>query len=172
MTRYAAFLRGVNVGSGNRIAMAQLRATAERLGYAEVGTYINSGNLVFTTTGTDRRVSETLSAAIRQDFGLDIDVAVRTADEVRAVLAANPYPDGDPSRVTVGFLMQPPAAEAEERMAAVADEPYTFAGTEVWVNYTRGQAHSKLAVQFSRIIGVSATVRNVRTVGKVVELLG
>lgn len=170
LTQYAAFLRGINLGPSNKIAMPALRATAERLGYTEVRTYINSGNLVFTSQGDDQGLSEAIHEAIRQDFGLEIDVAVRTADELRAVLAGNPYPEGDPSRVTVAFLMRPAPADAEQRVAAVADEPYTFAGREVWVNYTKGQASSKLAAQFSRVIGVSATVRNVRTVGKVVEL--
>jgi len=171
MTSYAAFLRGINVGSANRIAMPALRATAERLGYLDVRTYINSGNLLFRTSGGDDvGLSDAIHSAIRHDFGLTIDVAVRTAEELQVILDGNPYPDGDPSRVTVAFLTGPPPPGAEQRMAAVANEPYALAGTEVWVHYTGGQATSVLAAQFSRIIGVSATVRNVRTVGKVVQL--
>jgi uncharacterized protein (DUF1697 family) len=171
MDRYAAFLRGINLGPSNKIAMPALRDLAERLGYTEVRTYINSGNLIFTAAGSDRQLSEAIHQGIRHDFGLDIDVAVRTGDQLRDVLAGNPYPDGDPSRVTVAFLVGPPPADVEQRLAAVADEPYVCADREVWVNYTRGQAGSRLAAQFSRVVGVSATVRNVRTLAKVVDLL-
>lgn len=171
MNRYAAFLRGVNLGSANKVAMPALRAMAEGLGYAEVRTYINSGNLLFTTTGDDVGLSEAIGQAIQQTFGRRIDVAVRSADELREILSGNPYPDGDPSQVTVAFLSGEPPPGAERRVAAIAEEPFIIAGSEVWVHYTHGQAGSKLAAQFSRVIGVSATVRNVRTVAKVVDLL-
>lgn len=171
MTRYAAFLRGINVGSANRIAMPALRATAERLGYTEVRTHINSGNVMFTATGSEVLLTTALSQAIFEDFGRKIDVAVRTAEQLRHILAGNPYPAGDPSRVIVAFLTAEPPSSAPERMAAVADVPFTLAGTEVWVNYVNGLADSKLAAQFSRIVGVSSTVRNVRTVAKVLELM-
>jgi uncharacterized protein (DUF1697 family) len=171
MTTYVAFLRAINLGSTNKIAMPALRATAERLGYTDVRTYINSGNLLFSATADDAGLEAVISRAIEADFGLQIDVAVRSAEQLRSILADNPYPDGDPSRVTVAFLIGPPPPDVGQRLAAVADEPYTVAGREVWVNYTRGQGRSKLAAQFGRVIGASATVRNVRTVSKVVEML-
>jgi uncharacterized protein (DUF1697 family) len=171
MTRYVALLRGINLGPTNKVAMPQLRAMAEGLGYTDVRTYINSGNLLFATEDDQAGLGEAIRRAISAEFGLTIDVAVRTADELRAIVAGNPYPDGDPSRVTVAFLVGPLPAEAVQRLAAVADEPYTIAGREVWVDYTHGQAGSKLAAQFSRIIGASTTVRNLRTVTKVAELL-
>lgn len=170
MTTYAAFLRAINLGSTNKIAMSALRATAERIGYADVRTYINSGNLVFATEDDEAGLEEAISQAIAADFGLQIDVAVRSADRLRDLVAANPYPDGDPSRVTVAFLIGTPAADAEQRLAAVADEPFTISGSEVWVNYTSGQAGSKLGAQFSRLIGASCTIRTLRTVTKVAEL--
>lgn len=173
LTRYAAFLRGINVGTGNRVAMPQLRTMAEELGYADVTTYINSGNLVFSATADPAKLSSDLRRAISTTFGLSIDVAVRSQDQLRRILAGNPYPAGELGQVTVALLTGPPAADAADRLAAVATEhePYTVAGEEIWVNYSHGLAGSKLAVQFSRIIGVSATVRNVRTLGKVAELL-
>ncbi|HYP44518.1 MAG TPA: DUF1697 domain-containing protein [Propionibacteriaceae bacterium] len=171
MTRYASFLRGVNLGPSNKIAMPALRAMAERLGYSDVRTYINSGNLLFSTDADRAGLGLDIRRAIEAEFGLSIDVAVRTAEELRAIVASNPYPGGDPSRVTVAFLIGLPPADAEQRLAAVADEPYTIAGSEVWVNYTGGQAGSKLAAQFSRIMGASSTVRNLRTVSRVAQML-
>ena len=174
MTRYAAFLRAINLGSTNKIAMPALRALAEGLGYSEVRTYINSGNLLLQTTGTDQEVADALQQAIAAELGLEIDVAVRTEDELRTLLADNPFPDGHPSQVTVAFLTGPPPAGAQERIAALAGdgEPFVVSGREIWVNYTGGQGTSKLAAQFNRAVGVSSTVRNVRTVAKVVDLFG
>ena len=172
MTRYVAFLRGVNLGPTNKVAMPRLRAMAEELGYREVRSYINSGNLLFRATGTDLELTEALEQAITAEFGLRIDVAVRTEAQLRTLLEQNPFPDGDPSRVTVAFLTRRPPPEAEQRVAALAggQEPFVFAGLEVWVNYRQGQGNSKLAAQFAKAVGVSSTVRNLRTVTKVVEL--
>lgn len=174
MTSYAAFLRAINLGPTNKVSMPRLRALAEELGYGEVRTYINSGNLLFTATGTDLELTEALERAITVEFGLRIDVAVRTTDRLRALLRQNPFPDGDPSQVTVAFLTGPPAAEAEQRVAALAttQESFVFSGSEVWVNYRQGLGTSKLALQFTKAVGVSATVRNLRTVAKVVDLFG
>lgn len=172
MTGYAAFLRGINVGKGNRVAMPRLRTMVEDLGYGEVATYINSGNLLFSATADQAEIRSALSGAITDTFGISIDVAVRSEDQLRDILAGNPYPDGDPSQVTVALLTGPPASTAAAKVAAIATEheAYTFAGDEIWVNYSQGLARSKLAVQFSKIIGVSATVRNVRTLAHVVDL--
>lgn len=173
MTRYAAFLRAVNLGSTNKVAMPRLRSMAEALGYTGVRTYINSGNLLFSAAGTADELTQALEQAIRDEFDLRIDVAVRTEAQLRALLESNPFPDGEPSQVTVAFLTRPPPPEAEQRVGALAgdQEQVVFSGLEVWVNYTQGQGTSKLAAQFNKAVGVSSTVRTVRTVTKVVELL-
>ena len=171
-TRYVAFLRGINVGGRNTVSMPQLRALAEGLGHTEVRTYINSGNLLLSSTAGPAELTEGLERALSDELGLSIDVAVRSVDQLRAVLADNPYPEGNPSQVTVAFLTGPAPEGAEQRVAAVAaeHERFTLTGSEVWVDYGDGLAHSKLAAQFIRVLGVSATVRNVRTVGKVLAL--
>ena len=152
--------------------MPQLRGLAEELGYAEVRTYINSGNLIFTSGKRPATLEQEISAAIQSSIGRAVDVVVRTPAQLKKVLAANPYPDGNPSQVTVAFLTQAAPTGAEDKVAAVAkdDEPFTFAGQEVYVHYSRGIGNSKLAERFSAIIGVSSTVRNIRTVQKVLEL--
>lgn len=172
VTRYVALLRGINVGTAKRVAMPALRAMATDLGYAEVASHINSGNLLLSSDEDADTVRGRLEDGIEATFGLHADVVVRTAAQLAEIVAANPFPDGDPSQVTVAFLAGPPKADAEERVAALAapDEPYHFAGLEVWVLYGRGQAASKLAPKFSTLLGVSATVRNQRTVAKLVDL--
>jgi uncharacterized protein (DUF1697 family) len=171
---YLAFLRGVNLGPTNKISMPQLRAMAEDLGYTDVATYINSGNLIISSAKNAATVEREISDAIKKTFGRSIDVTVRTPAQLKKILAENPYPDGNPSQVTVAFLTKMPAADAKEKVAAVAKdyEPFTFSGQQVYVNYSKGIGRSKLAEKFSDIIGVSSTVRNIRTVEKVLALCG
>ena len=172
MARYVAFLRGINLGSTNKVSMPRLRELTEGLGYTNVLTYINSGNLILTATDPATTIEQRLAGAIRDELGLKVDVAVRTPARLATIVAENPFPDGDPGYVTVAFLTEAAPAEAKRRVAEVATEaePFVFAGQEVYVHYTPGQARSKLAAKFSDILGVSATVRNFRTVTKVLEL--
>src|SRR5215211_1769316 len=174
MTTYVAFLRGINLGPTNKIAMPELRKMAEDLGYTGVATYINSGNLILQTSKKAAAVEGALAKAIKDRFGLNIDVTVRTQAELQKVVAGNPYPDGNPSQVTVAFLTEAPGPQAKKQVAdfAAEHEPFTFADREVYVNYSQGLGRSKLAEKFSSIIGVSSTVRNIRTVGKLVEMCG
>jgi uncharacterized protein (DUF1697 family) len=171
---YVTFLRGVNLGPTNKISMPELRAMPEGLGYTDVATYINSGNLIISSTKKAATVEREISDAIKETFGRPIDVTVRTPAQPDKILAENPYPDGNPSQVTVAFLTKTPAAEAKDKLAAVAKdyEPFTFFGQQVYVNYSKGIGRSKLAEKFSDIIGVSSTVRNIRTVQKVLALCG
>jgi uncharacterized protein (DUF1697 family) len=172
MTTCVAFLRGINLGSTNKISMAELRSMAEELGYTDVATYINSGNLILHTAKKATAVERELTKAISDKFGHKIDVAVRTLAELEKILAENPFPDGNPSQVTVAFLTKAAPAEAKDKLAAIAAdyEPFQFAGKNVYVHYAQGLGRSKLAEKFSSIIKVSSTVRNIRTVEKVIDL--
>ena len=172
MGTYVAFLRGINLGPTNKISMPALRELAADLGYTEVRTYINSGNLIFSSTKTSATLEREISAAIKSTIGHSIDVAVRTPAQLKKVVANNPYPEGNPSQVTVAFLTKASGPDAEQKVAAIAKdyEPFTFAGKEVYVHYSHGLGTSKLAERFSAIIGVSATVRNIRTVEKIIAL--
>ena len=94
---------------------------------------------------------------------------MRTPARLATIVAENPYPDGSPSQVTVAFLTKaaPPESKARVAAAATENEPFTFSGQEVYVHYRDGLGRSKLAREFSAIIGVSATVRNLNTLDKI-----
>ena len=171
---YVAFLRGVNLGPHNKISMPELRTMAEGLGYTAVATYINSGNLIINSPKSAATVEQEISKAIKNTFGHTIDVTVRTPAQLETILSENPYPDGNPSQVTVAFLTKAPHSDAKDKVAAIAKdyEPFRFSGQQVYVNYSQGLGKSKLAEKFSAIIGVSSTVRNIRTVEKVLALCG
>lgn len=170
MTTYVAFLRGVNLGPHRSVSMPRLAELGRELGYDDVWTYVNSGNLALTTDRTADVVAREVSDALHREYGTSVDVAVRSAEQLRTVLDADPFPDGSPSRVTVAFLTGPAPDGVEERIAKVATaaEPFRVVGREVWVHYGDGQARSKLGAGFSRIVGVSATTRTVGTVSKIV----
>jgi uncharacterized protein (DUF1697 family) len=171
VTAYAALLRGVNVG-GAKVAMSDLRRVAEGLGYGDVATYINSGNLLFASTRQPATLRGELQRGIRDELGLSVDVMVRSLPRLQQVLAANPYPDGDPGRVAIAFLSQEAPAGADAALAAVAvDEPFTIAGDHIYVHFTHGLGRSKLGQRLSALVGCSATVRNLRTVTRLVDLL-
>jgi uncharacterized protein (DUF1697 family) len=172
MTTYVALLRGINVGTAKRVAMPALRQLATGLGYSGVRTHINSGNLILTSDEPPQDIVQALEQGIEQTFGLHADVVVRTAERLAEVVRDNPYPDGDPSRVTIAFLAGPAPAGVAERLAALAadDEPFIVGALEIYVEYGRGQSQSLLAPKFATAVGVSATVRNLRTVAKLVDL--
>ena len=172
MTTYVALLRGINLGPARRVEMPALRELASGLGYHDVATYLSTGNLILSTDQAPEEVRVALEQGMEQALGLDVDVMVRTAEELAAVVRGNPWPDGDPSRVTVAFLTAPAPAGVEERLAGVAaeDEPFLVAGREVYVYYGHGQAGSRLAPRLAEVIGVSATVRTLRTTAKLADL--
>ncbi len=170
MSTYVAFLRGVNLGGRRTVSMPRLAGLGRELGYEDVWTWVNSGNLVLTTHRTAATVEREIADALEAEHGTRIDVTVRPADELAALLGRNPFPDGSPSQVTVAFLTNVAPAGAAERLAAVATdaEAFELADREVWVHYGDGIAGSRLATGFIRILGVSATTRSVGTVGRIV----
>src|SRR3954447_14035581 len=97
MTTYVAFLRGVNLGPHRAVSMPRLAELGRELGYADVWTYVNSGNLVLTTDKTAPEVEREVSQALEREYGTSVDVMVRSAAELRATLDANPFPDQSPS---------------------------------------------------------------------------
>ena len=170
MTTYVAFLRGVNLGPQRVVAMPRLAELGRQLGYDDVWTWVNSGNLVLATPATSAEVERDLSDALEREHGTRIDVAVRSAAELAALLEQNPFPDGSPSQVTLAFLERPAPDGVEQRLAEVATaaEPFLVAGREVWVHYGDGIGKSRLAAAFAKVVGVSATTRTLGTVTRIV----
>src|SRR5689334_6965293 len=105
MATWVALLRGVNVGGKNMVSMAELREAVEALGLDDVRTYIQSGNVLFTTK---RGITAPkIAAAINRQFGLDVDVALRTHTELKKVIDRNPFAK-DAANVHVGFMTKAP----------------------------------------------------------------
>lgn len=161
--RVAALLRGVNLGK-RQLKMADLRAVVEALGHTDVSTYLQSGNVVFTPAG---RSIKGLGDALTAALGMDIAVVVRTGKELAAVVAGNPYPVDDPTKVVVTFLADrvPKKALADIDQSAFSPDEFTFTGRELYAKLPNGQARSKLMEALNkRDLGSTATTRNWRTV--------
>jgi uncharacterized protein (DUF1697 family) len=175
MARYVAFLRGINLGPKRRVSMQQLRATIEEAGYEDVRTLLQSGNVVVTSTAEPAKLERDLATTLRDAFGLDIAVVVRTRDELADVIARDPFGDeaDDPSLYQVSFLSaEPDRARIEElERAAVAPERVAVSGREVFAWHPRGVGRSELAKLITdRRLGVEVTARNWRTVTRLLEL--
>lgn len=176
MTRYAALLRGVNLGPNRKVPMADLRAVHEGLGHREVRTYIQSGNVVFDSPTDDpAALRSEIEEALAERFGMEIRVVLRTHAELQAVVASGPYADLDidPRFVAVTFLDVEPEVDPATRVdsAAFAPDEFVLIGREIHQLYPTGMGRSKLPAALGRAIpGLLATTRNWRTVTKLAEM--
>jgi uncharacterized protein (DUF1697 family) len=169
-------LRGVNVGGHGRVPMARLRELAEELGYTDVATYLQSGNLVVSADAKPADIEAAVADALRTDLDVDVAVMVRTGNELAAVIAANPFGDvtTDPKRLLVNFLAsQPPAKKIEALDPDEFDpERFEFGDRCMYQWLPDGVGRSKLAAApWDRRLGVRGTGRNWRTVLAVRDLL-
>jgi uncharacterized protein (DUF1697 family) len=114
MARYVAFLRAVNVGA-RRVAMAQARDVLDRLGYADVGSYVNSGNLTFSATGPAATHEAPIRAALEDEFGMELTTFVRTSRQVRALASDKPFGTIAPTHTHFALLTLRPMSAADKR---------------------------------------------------------
>jgi uncharacterized protein (DUF1697 family) len=178
LTKHVALLRAVNVGGTGAVKMAELRAMAEAMGFTEVQTLLQSGNLVFRAPSDKAGALEGLiQAELARRFGLTTAVIVRSAKAWADMLGANPFPaeaKADPSHLLVTPLSAAPAAGAEAalRAAIKGRETARVIGDCAWLVYPDGIGESKLtmAVVEARL-GVTGTARNWNTASKIAALL-
>ncbi|HYG47402.1 MAG TPA: DUF1697 domain-containing protein [Allosphingosinicella sp.] len=175
MARFIALLRAVNVG-GRKLPMAELRDLCAELGWEDVETYIQSGNVVFTAPGEAGAIGTGLEEAIEERFRLDVPVVVRTASQWADLIAANPFPDvarDEPTRLQLLLSKRPLDGDAAHRLMARADagERVEAAGGALWFHFPAGVGRSKLTPSLiDRAAGSPSTSRNWRTVLKLGEM--
>jgi uncharacterized protein (DUF1697 family) len=172
VTVYVALLGGVNVG-GRRLEMAALRATAERCGFADVSTFIQSGNVIFRSRKAAKAVTAALHDAILEDSGIDTRIATRTAAQLRTVVAANPFLDrsDDPTKLSVTFLFDGAAPTLAVLDPAVyAPDEVSVVGDEAYLHTPNGLGKSKLVPAVMKKLGLAGTTRNWRSTQKLADL--
>jgi uncharacterized protein (DUF1697 family) len=189
MASHVALLRGINVGGRNKVPMADLREVVTSLGHTGVTTYIQSGNVLFSTADTDTaKLAAELESAISGRFGIWASVVVLSRDELAELLASNPYPDEpNPKLVHVVFLNAEPSqdllariATAESAAAAKGSrDTFRAAGRALFLHTPDGFGTSDLAQALFRIISapakrkkpdLAATARNWATATKLLSL--
>ena len=166
MAVYIALLRGINVGGSGLLAMKDLVSLCTKCGFGNARTYIQSGNAIFESSLKEEGVRQALEKALAAKMGKPVDVIVRTAAEMRAVLEANPFPEKEPNKTAVLFLNGKPPADALRGLAGPAGEQVQAGKREIYVYYPEGQGRSKLRLPLKE----SATARNINTVAKLVAL--
>lgn len=174
--KYAAFLRGINVGGKNMIKMEALRKTFEGLGYENVRSYVNSGNLVFETRkADDGKLAKTIRAAIQKEFGFDISVMVRSMDEIAKIVTDNPY-DGqfDNHKYFYVFFLDRELSKEEKKLLmeqANENEMVSVNGRTIYYLLRISILDSALGKGFvDRKLKIPATGRNWRTIQTVAAM--
>ena len=174
MARQVVLLRGINLGSANRIAMPALRAALVEQGFGEVRTYVQSGNVVLESGQGPADVADNVSRLLRQRFELDVPVVVRTADELGEVVAHNPFGEEaatNPKALQVTFrgdAVRPDVIAALQDRAA-STEKVAAIGREIYSWHPDGIARSKLALAITPK-NSAATARNWTTVTTLLEI--
>jgi uncharacterized protein (DUF1697 family) len=173
--RQIVLLRGINLGPTNRVAMPALRELLGERGFEDVRTYVQSGNIVLESKLSPKRLAAECKRAIDEGFGLDIDVLVRTRDELAEVVGRNPLREvaTNPKRYQVTFLSDKLNRSEVEKLASLAAEAERFEviGREVYAWHPDGVARSKLWARLGgKGLGVAATSRNWSTVTTLLEM--
>ena len=170
-------LRGINVGGHKKVPMERLRNMCEALGFAQVRTFIQSGNLVFCAAKVDAAaVSTKIEKQIAVEFGFPVSVITRTTDELGKAIRGNPFVKesrSEPAKVHIAFLSEVPKADAVKKLATLAtsDEQLRQSGREIYFYYRNGMGQAKLTMNVvEKVLSVTVTARNWNTVSKLHEM--
>ncbi|MBD9480703.1 DUF1697 domain-containing protein [Pseudoxanthomonas sp. PXM02] len=176
MPIFVALLRGINVGKAKRIAMADLRALLESLGYTDVATLLNSGNVVFKAgKGTPKKLAADISAAIAAQLGIEVPVIVVSAKDFALIAKENPFAKTapDPSRLLIAFVPDATALSAVSSIAPLVTPPEQFhvGAHAAYLHCASGILESKAGEALVGKAGKAATTRNWGTVQKLQALV-
>jgi uncharacterized protein (DUF1697 family) len=173
--KYISLLRGINVGGNRKILMADLKSLCIRLGFENVLTYIQSGNVVFETDTQDTvAIAAQIEAAIAAQFGFDVPVVVLSADSLRLITTQNPFLATDPNtpieKLHVTFLSEIPTADNIEkaniavRSLKTGSDAFCVIGNAVYIQCEKYHETKFSNAFFERQLSVKATTRNWKTV--------
>lgn len=178
MTKYIALLRGINVGGHKKILMAELRQLFKDLGFDNISTYIQTGNVIFSSSsGLDNlSLAETIERGIQKHFGFEVPVMVRTTKELQIIADQTPYWNSDNQNIDslhLTLLDKAPTNELLEKIKTATYEPDNFEVIDqsIFLYCPRQYKDTKLGNNFfERKLKVKATTRNWKTVIKILEL--
>ncbi|MGY5806474.1 DUF1697 domain-containing protein [Rhizobium sp. LEGMi198b] len=166
MPVYVALLRAVNVGGTGALPMADLKALCEEIGFTDVKTYIQSGNVLFHSDKAEATVQKDLEEALGLKMGKSPGVLLRSRQELEAAAEGSPFPHAKPNYLLVNFLPEPAPDDALDKLVAPDGEEVHIAGREIYVHYPDGSGRSKLKLPALK----AGTSRNLNTVRKLAEM--
>ncbi|MEM6686946.1 MAG: DUF1697 domain-containing protein [Bacteroidota bacterium] len=168
--KYIAILRGINVSGSKKLPMAELRTLLSNLNLTDVKTYIQSGNVVFTSDEQEQqKLGNLISEAIKKQYDYEVPVLVKTIAQWKNAMANNPYIDKDISKQAITFLATTPAETTFEINSK--DDEFTIINSEVYLYCPNGFGRSKLTNNlFERKLKTQATTRNWKTIHKLLEM--
>lgn len=175
MNTYIAFLRGINVGGNNILPMKELATVLQDLGLKNVKTYLASGNVVFQSETADLAgLAGDIKAAIGRSHGFTPQILIRSIQDLRQAISANPFPEGEsePKTLHLYFLESVPPNPDLARLESVksASERYKLVDTVFYLHAPDGIGRSKIATGVEKALGVAATARNWRSVSNVMAM--
>ena len=166
MGSFVAMLRAVNVGGTGKLPMSELKAMCEELGFADVRTYIASGNVVFDSRKSEAAIKAALEERLATYAGKPVGVIIRTAAEMAEVAAQNPFPKAKPNYTVAIFLDVAPKPDTFAGVRGRLDEEIRLGRREIYVHYPSGMGKSKLVIAAAK----SGTARNINTVARLAEM--
>jgi uncharacterized protein (DUF1697 family) len=174
---FVALFSGINVGGNRIVKMADLRSFFEQLGFGDVATYVQSGNVVFRSAkGDEATLAKQLETAFDKKWGFHSRIMVRDLGWFERLVAENPYPEvaSDPTKLHAYVLEREPTADEVARLAEKCTGPERFEikGDVLYLHAPEGLGKSVFANLISRTLKVPATARNWRTVLALLELAG
>lgn len=170
--KYIAMLRGINVGGKRKIIMAELRGMMEDLGYTQVRSYIQSGNIIFESEASEADIASTIQEGIHRVFGhQDVPVIVRNADEFIDLINTQPF-DAETNELHVTFLTQPPEPIHVSQLVNPGTDHYHIVDRNIYIHCLGKYHQSKLSnTFFEKKLGQTCTTRNWKTILKLGDLI-
>jgi uncharacterized protein (DUF1697 family) len=178
MPVHISFLRGVNMTGHNKMKMADLTALYIKLGFNDPVTFIQSGNVVFSTTDEYKvnELSRKIENGIKESYGYDVPVMIRSVDELKMLIPVNPYlleENFEPSKMAVVFLHEKASEDQTDKVININYPPdkFTVAGSEIFIYCPNGFGRTKLYTNFfEKKMGVTGTARNWNTVLTILDM--
>jgi uncharacterized protein (DUF1697 family) len=167
LTAYVALVRAVNVSGTGKLTKEELKAMGEACGFGNVRTFINSGNLLFTSNLAEAAVKERVEQKLDEFFGKPVPAFVRNAEELAEVLRKNPFSEDKPNQVMAYFIDDRPVQTMIDEARDVKEERLALGLRVIYISYGGGIADSKLKMPILK----QGTARNMNSVARMAELL-
>ncbi len=176
MKKYIAILRGINVGGKRKILMADLKVLLTKMGLQDITTYIQSGNIVFFSNLSARKIEETIKQAIFKKYGFDVPVMIRTSEEIKIIFNNNPFLPNEKNidKLYVTFLSENPVLENIDHLKKMDfnGDQFVIDKSQVYLFFSEKYSKSKLSNNLIESkLKVTATTRNWKTVRTLFEMV-